>query len=176
MLSLLVTARYPKKVAKLILVSSGPLEASYAPQTGQTRAERLGLTEKELKEALKATDDPRLLLSRSDNYDPLPNAIEPIPFKRELYHKVWREALEMRERGDFVEAARAVQCPILAIHGEYDPHPYRGVEGPLSRVSFNYTFILLKACGHTPWIERQARAHFLELVRKAIISFPKLSG
>jgi pimeloyl-ACP methyl ester carboxylesterase len=53
----------------------------------------------------------------------------------------------------------------VAIHGDYDPHPAEGVREPLSKVLKDFRFILLEHCGHLPWIEREAREGFFELVR-----------
>ena len=69
-----------------------------------------------------------------------------------------------------MEMGRDVVCPVTAIHGDYDSHPAVGVEGPLSLVIRNFRFILLKNCGHKPWIERRAREKFLEILNREITS------
>jgi pimeloyl-ACP methyl ester carboxylesterase len=47
-----------------------------------------------------------------------------------------------------------IECPVVAIHGDYDPHPADGVRIPLSNVLKDFRFILLGKCGHVPWFER----------------------
>jgi pimeloyl-ACP methyl ester carboxylesterase len=54
---------------------------------------------------------------------------------------------------------------VVAIHGDYDPHPTEGVREPLSKVLKDFRFIMLEHCGHLPWIEREAREGFFELLR-----------
>jgi len=57
---------------------------------------------------------------------------------------------------------------VAAIHGDYDPHPADGVEKSLSAVLKDFRFFQLKNCGHMPWIERQARDSFLEILNKEL--------
>jgi pimeloyl-ACP methyl ester carboxylesterase len=54
---------------------------------------------------------------------------------------------------------------VVAIHGDYDPHPAEGVQKPLSAILENFRFILLKNCGHKPWVERQARDRFYAVLK-----------
>jgi pimeloyl-ACP methyl ester carboxylesterase len=64
--------------------------------------------------------------------------------------------------------ASEVQCPVVAIHGDHDPHPAAGVRDPLARVVPDLRFVLLERCGHTPWLERQARATFFEALEREL--------
>jgi pimeloyl-ACP methyl ester carboxylesterase len=58
---------------------------------------------------------------------------------------------------------------VVAIHGDYDPHPFEGVQQPLSLVISDFRFILLKNCGHYPWIERDAKKRFYEILHEELI-------
>ena len=121
------------------------------------------------------------LLGGADDYDPLPDE-EPAPFRDEslqaaelrrsgeIYNGVWPRAAEMRRNGELLRAASAIRCPVVAIHGEHDPHPWRGVKEPLERVLPEFSFHLLLRCGHTPWLERQARGEFFKLLEQALES------
>ncbi|MFO7996195.1 MAG: alpha/beta hydrolase, partial [Dehalococcoidia bacterium] len=62
--------------------------------------------------------------------------------------------------GQLLEIIRRIKCPVLAIHGDYDPHPAHGVKDPLSRAIKDFRFVLLEKCGHYPWRERKARDMF----------------
>ena len=57
---------------------------------------------------------------------------------------------------------------MVAIHGDFDPHPAEGIRGPLDRILKDFRFILLGKCGHTPWIERMAKGIFYETLRKEL--------
>ena len=57
---------------------------------------------------------------------------------------------------------------MVAIHGDYDPHPWSGVTEPLTRVLKDFRFILLENCGHYPWYERAAREQFFSILKKEV--------
>ena len=57
---------------------------------------------------------------------------------------------------------------MVAIHGDYDPHPAEGVQKPLSALIEEFRFVLLKKCGHTPWLERQAQEEFYKVLEEEL--------
>jgi len=81
---------------------------------------------------------------------------------------VWNEASRLRQSGKLLEFGKHIQCPVVAIHGDYDPHPFEGVEKPLFRILNEFRFILLKNCGHYPWLEQNARERFFEVLKEEI--------
>lgn len=169
-LAFLTAARYPERVRKLILVSSGPFEGKYAGEITQTRLGRLCKREKDEAKLLlgKKIEDPeefaRLgeLMALADDYDPLPLQSEGKALDPKQFEKVWKEAAQLRESGKLLEEGKKIQCPVVAIHGGHDSHPAGGVEGPLKGVLADFKFILLEKCGHTPWMEKQARESFFK--------------
>jgi pimeloyl-ACP methyl ester carboxylesterase len=183
MLSFIVAARYPALVKKLILVGSGPFEQRYANNIDSERLTRL--TEEERIEAFKlieiinnAAAGERNkamarygeLMARADTYDALPPEKEPEPLEasEEINRKVWAEAKKLRVSGELLKMGYKIKCPVIAIHGDYDPHPAAGVREPLARVIKDFKFILLEKCGHEPWVERQARERFYEVLKGEI--------
>lgn len=178
MLGLIFAAQQPGYVRKLILVGSGPLDARYASGIGETRLGRLSEDERRRLNALQASlDDPAVadksaalaaigaLTARADAYDPLPHNAGGTDVRYEVFERVWAEAEELRARGGFLELARRIECPVVAIHGEHDPHPAAGVCEPLAAILPDFRFILLDRCGHEPWIERQARDEFYRILQ-----------
>ncbi len=171
-LGFLLAARHPNLVQKLILVSSGPFEESYVPQIQQTRFHRLSREEKKEVEFLMGKLDKPGALSRlgtifaqTDVYDPLPIMMEAeVDLRSDIYKSVWSQAVELRKSGKLLEAGKGIQCPVVAIHGDHDPHPAEGVQKPLAGVLKDFRFVLLDKCGHTPWIERQARDEFFRVL------------
>jgi len=108
---------------------------------------------------------------RSINYDPVEHETNESSITNrggDIFHGVWKDAAELRRSGKLLELARHVRCPVVAIHGDYDPHPAAGVQEPLSATLTSFRFILLKNCGHTPWIEREARARFYEIIEEEL--------
>jgi pimeloyl-ACP methyl ester carboxylesterase len=82
---------------------------------------------------------------------------------------VWPEAAALRISGELLRQAAEVRCPVLAIHGDYDPSPAAGVRDPLARVlQAPFEFALLKDCGHTPWLERRARAELYAVLARSL--------
>ena len=88
--------------------------------------------------------------------------------RSDIFQAVWGAAAEMRKTGTLLSMGQRIVCPVVAVHGDFDPHPAEGVEKPLSGVLKDFRFILLANCGHTPWIERQARDAFYEVMEKEL--------
>jgi pimeloyl-ACP methyl ester carboxylesterase len=176
-LSFIVAARFPGIVTKLILVGSGPYEERYVPRLHETRMKRLSQAQSaEFESIIQGLSDPAtrdkdallarlgVLASKTDTYDPLPDRSErdadAVGLRGDVFQGVWEEAGEMRRSGKLLALGKQLQCPVVAIHGDFDPHPAEGVQEPLSAVLGRFRFILLENCGHRPWIERQARDAF----------------
>ncbi|NIU02689.1 MAG: alpha/beta hydrolase, partial [Nitrosopumilaceae archaeon] len=77
-------------------------------------------------------------------------------------------AAELRASGELLKLGKLIKCPVVAIHGDYDPHPAAGVQKPLFLTLKDFRFTLLKNCGHKPWIERHARDEFYEILNNEI--------
>jgi pimeloyl-ACP methyl ester carboxylesterase len=108
------------------------------------------------------------LISKADSYNPLPYDSEILECQYDIYQSVWEQARELRSSGELLRLGKKIRCPVVAIHGDYDPHPYEGIKGPLSRVLKDFRFILLEKCGHRPWIERSVRDRFFDILRKEV--------
>jgi len=170
-LAFLTASRHPSLVRKLILISSGPFEEKYAGQILQTRLGRLSPKERAEakiflgKKSLSRGEFTRLgeLMALVDDYDPLPMKPEGMDLNPVIFEKVWKEAAELRKKGKLLEAAKRIQCPVVAIHGDHDPHPAAGVKEPLEAALTDLRFILLDRCGHTPWMEKRARENFFRV-------------
>src|SRR5947208_748840 len=106
----------------------------------------------------------RELSARRGVLEPLQTARALAGQVEELHLAVWQDAKEFRRYGALLWLGKQIQCPVLAIHGDYDPHPAEGVEKPLSGVLQDFRFILLADCGHLPWIEKEAREEFYRIV------------
>lgn len=179
-LCLLFAARRPELVARLVLISSGVLEDRYAAAMRAIRLARLTETEAAEMAALEAaladpgvTDKGALfgsyghLFDKTENYDAEPEPKDRFDTDPAIFGDVWTEAAALRTSGELLRQAARVTCPVLAIHGDYDPSPAAGVREPLARVlKAPFEFVLLKNCGHTPWLERQARAALYELLSR----------
>ncbi|HPF04836.1 MAG TPA: alpha/beta hydrolase [Spirochaetota bacterium] len=180
-LSLLTAARYPEAVSKLILVSSAPFEDHYAAGIHKSRIERLSSKEKiefsSLMQRLTASrsGEDRLLSKRlhelflkSDFYetgDEGKDYGKNVEINSGVFNAVWHKAAKLRSTGSLLKTASNLKCPVLAIHGDHDPHPAEGVELPLKQVIKDFRFILLEKCGHYPWLEKHASEKFYNILR-----------
>ena len=176
-LCFIFAADYPEFVKKLILVGSGPYEEKYAAKVQETRLARFRGEERTEAESLiralgypasqgESTAFARLgaLLSKADAYDPIRYESTLIDYRLDIFQSVWKDAARLRRSGKLLELGKEITCPVVAIHGDYDPHPAKGVQKPLSAVLKDFRFILLKNCGHMPWIERHARDEFYRIL------------
>jgi pimeloyl-ACP methyl ester carboxylesterase len=181
-LAIIFTARHPSLVGKLILIGAGPLEESYAAGLMPTRLSRLSEADRiEALAVIEGIRDPAApgkdklmlrfgaLMDKADSYDPLPHDDDLLEFRYDINRGVGREAGEMRKSGQLLELAGKVKCPVVVIHGDYDPHPAEGIREPLSRVLKDFKFILLEKCGHHLWAERQAKDRFYEVLKKEVV-------
>lgn len=180
-LSFIFAARYSLFVKKLILIGSGPFEEKYSLTIMETRLSRLNKEERlkvhNLKEAL---NDPGgkdknstlaqlgRLLSKAYSFNPLPFDSEVLECQYDIHQSVWKEAIELRQSRKLLKLGKQIKCPVLAIHGDYDPHPSEGVESPLSQMVKDFRFIPLKNCGHEPWIEQTAKERFYEILKEEL--------
>jgi pimeloyl-ACP methyl ester carboxylesterase len=180
-LSSIFAAQYPQFVKKLILIGSGPFEEKYALNIMQIRLSRFSIEEKaEALSVMESLINPAVgdkntllasfgkLISRADSYDPLPYKNEGLECQYDVYQNVGEQAQELRSSGKLLEYGKKIQCPLVAIHGDYDPHPYEGVKGPLSRILRDFRFILLENCGHQPWIEKSAKVRFYNILMSEV--------
>jgi pimeloyl-ACP methyl ester carboxylesterase len=110
----------------------------------------------------------RRLFSKADAYDPIIHKSEVIDCSYDIYQSVWNDVAEMRRSGELLKLGQHIKCPVVAIHGDYDLHPSQGVQKPLSTILKNFRFIMLKNCGHRPWIERTAKDRFYEILKEEL--------
>lgn len=177
-LGFILSARFPELVHKLILIGSGAFMEKYAAGIMDNRLARLSEEEKgEAYFLMDALVDPEIpnkdalmtrfgkLCTKADTYEPLTLETEEIKVQYDIYTSVWTGASELRQNGTLVLLGERIECPVVAIHGDSDPHPAEGVRKPLSKVLKNFRFILLEKCGHYPWIEKYAKDEFFKILK-----------
>jgi pimeloyl-ACP methyl ester carboxylesterase len=183
-LAVLAAAAHPRLARRLVLVASGPFEERYVARLREARLARLDAAGRAAFDAaLAVLGDPaapekdaalaRLgaLCAAADAFDPLPwetRAADEVACDGRLFERVWGAAAELRRTGALLEAAARVRCPVVAIHGAADAHPAEGVAAPLAAAIADFRLVLLERCGHTPWLERQARGAFFEALEEAV--------
>jgi len=180
-LSFIFAANYPAIVGKLVLIGSGGYEEKYAARIGETTLNRLSEEDRtESKSLIEVLDDPAVedkrtafvrfgaLSSKAAAYDPIMYESEAIDYRVDIFQSVWKDAAELRKSGKLLELGKHIKCPVIAMHGDYDPHRPEGVQKPLAATLKNFRFILLKNCGHMPWMEREVRGKFYEILKEEL--------
>lgn len=170
-LSVLCAAKYPRKVASLVLVGCAPFEDRYVPKILENRLGKLPLGERScftrLLEKLSggASEEEirqvEAFVERTDNVCLLPSKRDSSGiFRGDVYASIWEQAADWRTRGLLVGKLEEIVCPVYVIHGQDDPHPLEGIVEPLSRRGVRYQVQVLKNCGHSPFREKDAHADF----------------
>ncbi|UCE08685.1 MAG: alpha/beta hydrolase [bacterium] len=177
-LSYLFAAKFPTLVKKLILIGSGSFDEKYAHKIQQTRLNRLNENDrKKYYSLIDLLNDPSSenknevlqhlgeLCAKADTFELIEDEIPEIDYRADIFQSVWQEAAELRRSGKLLQLGKKIQCPVVAIHGDYDPHPAEGVQKPLTAMLNDFRFVLLKNCGHKPWIERWAKDEFYRILK-----------
>lgn len=178
-LGFLFAAYYPEKVRKLVLIGSGAFERKYNKDLMRIRLERLTKEQKEEAEFIsKEINAGSLevgmmarfgeLMDIADSYEYFSDRKIPIQLDEKIHQSVWAEASQWRDSDKLINYAEDITCPVIAFHGDFDPHPVDGVEKPLSERLAKFKMIRLEKCGHTPWKERHAHSSFFQLLKKEI--------
>ena len=179
-LSMILAVQYPELIKKLIFVSTGPFEDKYVSSIKDTRNQRLREVDKNMikkledelilnhQENLQTLKKLGNLTSKADSYDPIPSKSEVIEYDHLIFSKVWGETIEMRSHGGFMDIIKKISHSVIAIHGDYDPHPYQAVKEPFSKYVREFRFFLLEKCGHYPWLEKLAKDRFYEILDEVL--------
>jgi pimeloyl-ACP methyl ester carboxylesterase len=168
-LSIMYAAKFPDHVKKIIMIGAPPFEEKYTHMVNETRFSRLIENEKiEFSRASEQINNissgvdslpPEFiyLLARTDVFEALPNENIASYFIPAVYRNIWSEASDLRKTGKLLEFVKKIKCPVVAIHGDFDPHPAHGVKEPLSLNLTSFRFNLIERCGHYPWMEKHGK-------------------
>jgi pimeloyl-ACP methyl ester carboxylesterase len=177
MLALAYAAAHPDRVARLALVGCGTFdrearaELTRVIERRMTAAIHAGLAAMQLcADPDDALVDSGALIQPLYTWDPLP----PDPDAPRIlgdhrgHRESWDDMVRQQDEGRYPAAFAAIRCPVLMIHGRYDPHP-----GPLIRDSLlpsmpQLVYRELGGCGHEPWRERRARTPFFDLLLREL--------
>jgi pimeloyl-ACP methyl ester carboxylesterase len=172
MLALAFASTYPGRVSALALVGCGTFDRTSRARLHQSLAER---TTKELEEQLAqlatlepdeneriaqahALSDPLYTYSRAI-HEPVTN------LDLKGHTESWSDMIRLQDSGVYPAAFEAITCPVLMLHGSYDPHPGALIRDGLLKFIPELEYIELDRCGHSPWIEEHARDRFLSILR-----------
>jgi pimeloyl-ACP methyl ester carboxylesterase len=72
----------------------------------------------------------------------------------------------LQQEGVYPSAFASIHCPVLMVHGDADPHPGSLTSEDLRACIPQLEYLELRKCGHSPWLERQAREPFFAALDK----------
>jgi len=171
MLGLAIAAAYPEDLRSLVLVGCGTFDPASRLEMKKTLEARMGDGFAEKVQSLdREVRDPGermrryvALTGRSYSFDP-EGSWEPRSFDARAFEESWADMLRLQQEGVYPAAFSAVRCPVLMIHGNWDPHPGRMTRDLLVRFVPGLQYVELPECGHFPWIEKRAREKFFSVL------------
>jgi pimeloyl-ACP methyl ester carboxylesterase len=172
----LVAERHPEGIAGIVWIGCPPFTAAEAEAIGPTRTARLTPAARAEVEAIlgRSPADPAAIdeaafarlgriFATTDDVDPVEESDEPdetVP-SLAVYRGVWPEAAALRASGELLRRLRRVAVPIVAFHGDHDPHPIEAIARIGAEVVGGFRLERLAGCGHSPWRERRGGASFV---------------
>lgn len=170
MLALVYAAEHPTVPAGVILVGCGTFSAAAradfkarldARLTPQDRADlaELELTEPDPGRRLAAQGR---IMTRVYGYD-IEDVSDAIAIVDPVAHEqTWADMMRRQHDGTYPAAFATIRAPVLMLHGEEDPHPGSSIREDLRKHVPRLEYREFAKCGHSPWLERQAKHAFLD--------------
>ena len=175
MLALAYAAEHP--VDRLVLIGCGTFDEQARAELIRRRNERCPEL-RELQARLEETTDAdeksatleRMgeLVQAADTYERTAEPPAEVFFDGPGHFEAWADMMRLQREGVYPAAFSRIEAPVVMLHGAEDPHP-----GPLIRDGLRNSlpqleYVEFRRCGHTPWIEEQARASFLAELRTRV--------
>jgi pimeloyl-ACP methyl ester carboxylesterase len=168
MLALAYAASHPERAAGLVLIGCGTFSAAArqefqrrldAKLTPSDRAD-IARVERDEPDASRHLAMVGRLMPRVYGYD-----VEEVDMKVDVldaqaHEQTWADMVRLQRDGVYPAAFAAIDVPVLMLHGDVDPHPGSLIAEDLHRYIPHLEYRELAKCGHTPWLERQARDEF----------------
>ena len=172
MLALAFASTHPDRVSALALVGCGTFDLKARARLGATLEER---TTQELRDQLAelATREPdedergAQAHALSDHLYTFSRAVDQPIAKFDLKGgtETWSDMVRLQEAGVYPSAFATVTCPVLMLHGSYDPHPGSMIRDGLQKSIPHLEYTEFDRCGHSPWVEEHVRDRFLSILR-----------
>ena len=173
MLALAYAARHPDRSRALVLVGCGTFDRVARARMQAILRERMGVdlrraigrldaTEPDPNERLRLTGQ---LLLPAYSYDPLTTDMELAACDARAHAETWNDMVRLQDAGVYPAAFKAIQQPVLMLHGQDDPHPGDMIRDGLLPHLPQLEYRAWERCGHYPWLERAVRDDFFALLR-----------
>lgn len=181
LLALHYAANTQKRVEKIVLISTPPLEEKYTKNIIKKREKRMDEKQHKIfEELINTLNSPDLqekdqilknlgeLFIQIDNKNPLFTKNSDTTIDYEVYRSLCAEMQILRRQNRLIEDLKNISFAVVCIHGSYDPHPIEGFDPQMSHHLQDYTLITLDHCGHEPCIEKDKKDEFYTTLQNII--------
>lgn len=168
MLALAYAAEHPQASAGLVLIGCGTFSAAARTEFEARLDARLTPADRAALASIGQSEpdaDRRFaargrIMTRAYGYDvdDVPNG--PAKIDAIAHQQTWADMKRLQGGGTYPAAFAAIGVPVLMLHGEADPHPGRATCEDLRKYIPHLQYHEFAQCGHSPWLERQARQPF----------------
>ena len=101
-------------------------------------------------------------MRRVYGYDAEDDAEEAVQVDAVAHEQTWADMLRLQRTGTYPAAFGVIRAPVVMLHGAEDPHPGTLIRDDLKMQIPHLEYHEIPKCGHSPWLERQARQLFFE--------------
>lgn len=176
MLALAYAAQFPDTVGGLVLVGSGTFDPESRKVMDQERLDRMSPEmKKRLAELPLKVPDPNKRLAligkwmkEVDSVDLIKHAPEEVQFDAAGSKQAWADMIELQEEGVYPVSFSIIQCSVIMLHGDQDPHPGMMIYESLKPYIPQLEYHKFTDCGHYPWLEKAAMDEFYKALRQWI--------
>ena len=172
MLSLAYAAEHPTIASALVLIGCGTFTSAARAEFKARLAARLTPTDRATISKIEQTETDAnrrvaalgRTMTRVYGYD-IDEAENDLAIVDAVAHEAtWADMVRLQNEGIYPRAFGAIKCPVLMLHGEVDPPPGRRTSEDLRPHMPQLEYRELPRCGHSPWLERQARDEFFAVL------------
>jgi pimeloyl-ACP methyl ester carboxylesterase len=169
MLGLAYAASHPSAVLGIALIGCGTFDRASRRTFEETVIARTdAVMRRQLAEAEAMADADRRLIARiailapAYSHDLVTSDLEFESVDARANRETWNDMLRLQEAGVYPRALAAIRAPVLMLHGAVDPHPGTQICESLRPFLPQLEYREWPACGHYPWLERDAYEAFFE--------------
>ena len=146
------------------------MEQALEQRTTRELKERLAELEVEFSDAAERFAEMHKLSDSIYTYCRADDAEDPTErFDLKGHLESWNDMIRLQEAGEYPADFSSIHCPVLMLHGTYDPHPGAMIRDSLEAYIPQLEYHELEKYGHSPWVEEHARDRFLVTARSWLL-------
>ncbi|MHC4238026.1 MAG: alpha/beta fold hydrolase [Planctomycetota bacterium] len=170
MLALAWAAEHPDAPRAIVLVGSGSFDDETRARMQTIREGRMDATfRRHLEQLPKKHPKPNVRLAvlggmyqRLDSVDLIQVRNHLHPCDAAAHEQTWNDMIRAQREGLYPQAFGAIECPVVMLHGDDDPHPAAMIRESLTPYLPQLEYHSWPQCGHYPWLEKAVHHDFYE--------------